>query len=106
MEFSPVNERIAAIRIAGKPFNLTAYSKYTPPSNDCCDEIIEDFYDDLEKLLKTVPRKDNLIVQGDWNAKIGNDAFDAWRGTIGKFGLGGTNERGQKLLEFAKRHVS
>ena len=64
----------------------------------CCDEIIEDFYDDLEKLLKTVPRKDILIVQGDWNA------FDAWRGTIGKFGLGGTNERGQKLLEFAKRH--
>ena len=54
MEFSPVNERIAAIRIAGKPFNLTTIQVYTPTS-DCCDEKIEDIYDDLEKLLKTVP---------------------------------------------------
>ena len=102
MEFSPVNERIAAIRNLGKPFNLTTIQVYAPTS-DCCNELIEDFYDDLEKLLRTVPRKDILIVQGDWNAKIGNDAFDVWRGTIGKFGLGGTNKRGQKLLEFAKR---
>ena len=36
-----------------------------------CTELIEDFYDDLEKLLKMVPRKDIfLIVQGDWNAKM------------------------------------
>ena len=45
-----------------------------------------------------------LIEQGDWNAKIGRDAYDAWKGTIGKFGLGHTNDRGKRLLEFTKQH--
>lgn len=103
LEYTPVSDRIAAIRVAGKPLNITIVQVYAPTS-DCCDETIDEFYDDLEKLLKTIPRKDVLVVQGDWNAKIGEDAFKDWKGTVGRFGLGETNCRGLKLLEFAKRH--
>ena len=103
MEFTPINERIAGIRIAGNPFNLSIIQVYAPTS-DCDEDQIEEFYHDLENFMKTVPKKDIIVVQGDWNAKIGQDAYDSWKGTIGKFGLGETNERGQKLLEFAKRH--
>ena len=103
LEFTPISDRIAAIKVAGKPINMTIVQVYAP-TNDCRDELVEEFYDDLEKLLKTISRKDVLIVQGDWNAKIGADAFANWKGTIGRFGLGETNDRGLKLLEFAKRH--
>ena len=44
------------------------------------------------------------MVQGDFNAKIGKDAYDGWKGTVGKFGLGDTNDRVLELLDFAKRH--
>ena len=43
-----------------------------------------------------------VVVQGDWNAKIGPEAHENWAGTCGRFGLGKTNERGLRLLEFAE----
>eukprot|EP00794_Sanderia_malayensis_P021057 gene21057-biopygen14625 len=103
MECSPVNERIVAIRIAGTPFNISVVQVYAPTS-DCDDGTLEEFYDDLEELLRKIPKKDVLIVQRDWNTKIGPDAYQNWKGTVGKFGLGETNERGEKLLEFARRN--
>ncbi|XP_069996591.1 uncharacterized protein [Penaeus vannamei] len=53
---------------------------------------------------KKIPGKDILIVQGDWNTKIGRDVYAIWKGTIGKFRLRNPNERGNRLLEFAKQH--
>ena len=44
------------------------------------------------------------MVQGDWNAKVGPDAYQHRAGTVGKFGIGETNDRGWRLLEFAKSH--
>jgi len=43
-----------------------------------------------------------LIVLGDWNAKIGTGAHEDWPAVTGKFGLGGANVRGARLLEFAE----
>ena len=103
IECMPVNERIIAIRVAGTPLNMTIVQVYAPTS-ECSEEVIDDFYEELEKLLRTVSRKDILVVQGDFNAKIGKDAYAGWKGTVGKFGIGNTNERGLTLLEFAKRH--
>ena len=44
-----------------------------------------------------------MIVMGDLNAKIGTD-HAAWTPTIGKYGLGEANSRGEKLLEFCTLH--
>ena len=52
----------------------------------------------------TVPKKDFLVVQGDWNAKVGSDAHQNLAGTVGWFGIGKTNNRSQCLLEFARSH--
>ncbi|XP_065068153.1 craniofacial development protein 2-like [Rhopilema esculentum] len=104
LEFTLISDRIAAIKVVGKPINMTIVQVYAP-TNDCRNELVEEFYDDLEKLLKTIPRKDVFIVQGDWNAKIGADAFANWKGTIGRFGLGETNDRGLQLLEFASSDI-
>ena len=47
------------------------------------------------------PKKDILVVLGDWNAKVGEDAFKNWKGTCGRYCNPETNERGLRLLEFA-----
>ena len=44
---------------------------------------------------------DILVVQGDWNAKVGKDAYENWQGICGSFCTDDTNERGLRLLEFA-----
>ena len=53
---------------------------------------VEPFYEDLQDLLKLIPREDLLFIIGDWNAKVGSQETP---GVIGKFGLGVQNEAGQ-----------
>ena len=45
------------------------------------------------------PKKNVLLITGDWNAKIGIQEIP---GVIGKFGLGIQNEAGQRLTEFCQ----
>ena len=47
------------------------------------------------------PEKDILVVLGDWNAKVGENAFKNWKGTCGSYCNPETNKTGLKLLEFA-----
>ena len=55
------------------------------------------FYEDLQDLLELTPKKDVLLIIGDWNAKVGSQETPR---VTGKFGLGLQNEAGQKLIEF------
>ena len=42
-----------------------------------------------------VPFKNGtLVVLGDWNAKVGEDALKNWKGTCGRYCNQRTNERG------------
>ena len=65
------------------------------------DKKIEEFYDQLQNVIDQTPKKDILVVQGDWNAKVGRDASGNWQGICGPLCNDDTNERGLKLLEFA-----
>jgi len=42
-----------------------------------------------------------VMVLGDWNAVVGKSLEDD---SVGKFGLGSRNDRGQKLVEFCERN--
>ena len=65
------------------------------------EDKIEDFYDQLQNVIDQMPKKDILVVQGDWNAKVGKDACGKGQGFCGPFCNNDTNERGLRLLEFA-----
>ena len=95
----PVSSRIIKISLKARPFNVSIIKVYTP-SSEHPDQEIEDFYQQLNETIKKIPRRDILVIQGDWNAKIGPDAHQNWTETVGKHGLGDTNERGLRLLEF------
>ena len=76
---------------------IKAYS----PTSDYDDENIEDFYDQLQEIIDQAPKNDILVVQGDWNANIGEDASKVWKWTCGPYCNPGTNLRGLRLLVFA-----
>ena len=65
------NERMISVRFQGKPFNITVIQVYAPTSNTEEAEA-EQFYEDLQDLLKLTPKKDVLFILGDWNAKVGS----------------------------------
>ena len=80
-----------SVCLQGKLFYITVIQAYAPTSNAEETEG-EWFYEDLQDLLEVTPKKDVLII-GDWNAKVGSQETP---GVTGKFGLGIQNEAGQK----------
>ena len=90
------NDRMISIRFQGKPFNITVIQAYAPTSN-AEDAKVERFYEYLQDLLELTPPKDVLFIIGDWDAKVGSQETP---GITGKFGLGGRNEVGERLIEF------
>ena len=64
------------------------------------DNEIEEFYDQLQNVIDQTSKKNILVVQGDLNAEVGEDACGNWQGICGSF-CNDTNERGLRLLEFA-----
>ena len=69
-------------------------------------EITENFYNDLNSVIKLTNSRDTLIIGGDFNAKVrptSNATYNTCSTNIGKYSKGYINENGQYLLEFAKQ---
>ena len=90
-----------SVCLQGKQFNITLIQVYAPTSN-VEEAEVEQFYEDLQKLLELTPQKDVFFIIGDWNAKIGSQEI---QGVTGKFGLGVQNEAGQRLTEFCQMNA-
>ena len=75
MGCQPISSRLITIRLRASPFNISIVQVYAPTS-DYEDEEVEDFYNQLQEVVEQVPKKDILVVQGDWNAKVGEDAYE------------------------------
>ena len=72
------------------------------PTSNTEEAEVERFYEDLQDLLELIPKKDVLVIIGDWNAKVGSQETP---GVTGKFGLGVWNEAGQRLIEFCQENA-
>ena len=81
-------------------FNITVIQAYAP-TTDYDDDDIEDFCDQLQEVIDQAPKKDIIVVQGDSNAKTGEDTSKNWKGTCGQYCNPEINERGSRLLDFA-----
>ena len=90
-----------SVHFQGKPFNITVIQVYAQISN-AEEAEVEQFYEDLQDLLKLTPKKDVHFIIGDWNAKVGNQEIP---GVSGKFGLGVQNEGGERLTEFCQENT-
>ena len=90
-----------SVRFQGKPFNITVIQAYAQTSN-AEEAEVERFCEDLQDLLELTPKKDVLLIIGDWNTKVGSQEIP---GVTGKFGLGVQNDAGKRLREFRQENA-
>ena len=95
------DDRMISVHFQGKPFNITVIQVYAPTTN-AEEAEVEQFYEELQDLLKLTPKKDVLFIIGDWNAKVRSQETP---GVTGKFGLVVQNEAGQRLIEFCQKNT-
>src|SRR3978361_1153587 len=101
MEFKPVSERIAYLRIKARPFNISLVNGYAP-TEKARGEKKEVFYEKIEEEIEKLPREDTLILLGDFNAQIGKE--DYLKQVAGKHTIHErTNDNGQRLCSLAAR---
>ena len=94
-----MNERILYIKMKGSPIDVNIIQVYAP-TTDYDENIIENFYRELEEARKQAKEHEINIVMGDFNAKVGRGGDGD---TVGEFGLGERNERGDRLVEWCGR---
>ena len=93
-----VSDRLMTLRMnIEKESCATLISAYAPTMTNP-DEAKENFYEDLRNVLNKVPRKDKVLLLGDFNARVGCNNSDTWHGIVGKHGLGKVNSNGLLLL--------
>ena len=81
--------------------NITVIQVYAI-TIDAEEADVEQFYEDLQHLLDTTPKKDILFIIGDWNAKVRSQKIPR---ITGKVDLGLQNEAGQRLREFCQEKI-
>ena len=60
-----------SVRFQGKPFTITVIQVDDPATN-AKEAEVEQLYEDLKDLLELTPKKDVLLIIGEWNAKVGS----------------------------------
>ena len=98
-----VNDRLMTLRFPlARKCHATIISAYAPTMTNP-DEIKDKFYENLDRTISQVPKKDKLVLLGDFNARVGTD-HQTWQGIIGKQGIGKCNSNGLLLLRNCAEH--
>ena len=93
------SDRIVSMRLPLKNKHYaTLFSVYAPTLQAEPAEK-DKFYSELRILPQGTPADDKLLVLGDFNARVGQDAV-TWKGILGRHGVGNRNDNGRLLLEF------
>ncbi|BHF66922.1 hypothetical protein SprV_0200994500 [Sparganum proliferum] len=102
LAWEPVNDRMAYVRLKGHFTNISIVAVYAPTSA-AEQRDKEASYSQLQALVERLPRRDLLIVAGDWNGRTG-PGDPTTSHLIGRFGLGSRCENGERLLNFADQN--
>ena len=101
LECNLKNDRMISVSFQGKPFNITVIQVYALTTN-VEEAEVEQFQEDLQDLLELTPKKDVLLIIGDWKAKVGSQELPE---IIETFSLGVKNEAGQKLVYLCQENA-
>jgi exonuclease III len=74
LEFEAINDRMCRIRLKGSFRNTTIISIHAP-TEEKEENHEEDFYDKLDRICNNIQKYDQLIIMGDFNAKVGKEEY-------------------------------
>lgn len=95
-KFTGFSDRVALLNITIYKTELSIIQVYSPTESSS-EENLEIFYSDVRKAKESAGK--NITIMGDFNAKIGIPKVPI-EPIIGPYGLGTSNERGERLTEF------
>ena len=97
-----ISERLMTLRVPlARNENMLFICAYAPTL--VADEDKKDeFYDDLDRVLRAANPRDKIVLLGDFNARVGRRA-DLWD-AIGPHGIGKMNANGLRLLSLCCEH--
>lgn len=103
--FNKISDRIctSTFSLGGRKVHvITAYAPTLSVSQKH-PNICEDFYNQLDRTISDVPKRNICVILGDFNAKTGTGHLSHPE-HIGKFGKGVLNNNGEILLEHLVKH--
>ena len=75
----PISSRHMTVRLSTSPFNITTNQVHvSAPTSSYGDSEVDEFYRKLQPLVDQTPKQGILVVQGNWDAKVGEDAQEDW----------------------------
>lgn len=86
------------IKLRSKNTPLHIIQVYAPNA-DKEEEILEEFYEEVNSLQQTTEKREATIILGDFNAKVNRAEVTS---CVGKYGLVQRNARGDTLVEFCQ----
>lgn len=98
-EVQPVSDRIVGVRmVIGKV--VSSFICVYAPQVGLSMQTKDHFYDKLMDVAANVPASEQLFICGDWNGHIGTERA-GYEDIHGGHAIGGRNDEGERLLEFA-----
>ena len=99
IEVERISDRIIQVRLSLGETIVSVISIYAPQIGLTNSEK-DKFYDDLLALTVSISEAETLLICGDFNGHIGENA-DGFEGVYGGHGFGTRNIEGDRILEFA-----
>ena len=105
IQINYISSRMMSLFCKIDGINKTILSVYAPTEMYGLEQKLR-FYEDLNHLIQQIPveYRDNILVGGDFNARIGRRVDDSWDDVRGRFMSGDQNENGALLLEFCQQN--
>uniref|UniRef100_A0A8D9A6I6 Craniofacial development protein 2 n=1 Tax=Cacopsylla melanoneura TaxID=428564 RepID=A0A8D9A6I6_9HEMI len=92
--------RILLVKLDTKPVDTVIIQVYMPTAK-YEEKFVEEMYTEIQNLLDQIKGEDNVILMGDWNARVGEGEEAPF---IGPFGYGTRNDRGARLVVFCAKN--
>lgn len=101
-DYNYVNERLLEVNTEFKHRSIKIIIGYGP-NEDASKEDREEFYEQLQIIIDSTKPKQEILILGDLNAKVGNKK-DSYFGVIGKEGESVESPNGELLLDLCIRN--
>ncbi|XP_068204143.1 craniofacial development protein 2-like [Palaemon carinicauda] len=98
-EWRAVNSRLLLAKFIAKQCNMSIRVCYAP-TNDSTEKRVEEYHEELQRVIDEIPKMDMKIVIGDFNDKLRSNN-ERIENVTGVEGLGEVaNENGARLIGF------